>query len=472
MKRTAILSLLALFAGLAPAFAGEVLVPLASAENVDGAQYVTRVWVSNQGGAARRFTTRFIAMEADGTRVASSAKRTVPPGRTLLLTNVAPQGKAGMLWVSGAPQLSVAARVETFAQDGRRLAAAHQPVVSGLNLAAPEATLHLQGLARNAGIKTDLQVVNAAEEQARCTVQAYRANGSKIQQAVVLTMKPLSVRSFRDTFAMLGESEAANARIAVSCDHPFFAYAKVARTGGPELNFVTASAPLGPPLGESTILGSGYPDFDLEGAELEPGAIESVADDAVAPDGTVTLNAPGVFLKARRNASFKEYVLPFPQGVRYKRATIEFDLFVNKWQSGLFHSIAGLRRSHADRPRRVLYVGMILRGSKGFKSILDIGKDPRTGSGEIHKSATGPWREKTNFHVKLDYDIPANRVTLQAFRGGQLVHTLAGDLNNLDLSKSGQTVRLNFGAPKVADGAYFPPVGWIYSDLKATFRPF
>jgi hypothetical protein len=32
-------------------------------------------------------------------------------------------------------------------------------------------------------------------------------------------------------------------------------------------------------------------------------------------------------------------------------------------------------------------------------------------------------------------------------------------------------VRVDFGMAGVADGAYFPPIGWKYSNLKVTFEP-
>ena len=33
-------------------------------------------------------------------------------------------------------------------------------------------------------------------------------------------------------------------------------------------------------------------------------------------------------------------------------------------------------------------------------------------------------------------------------------------------------MRVDFGGTKVADGAYFPPVGWKYSNLKVKAEPF
>ena len=206
-------------------------------------------------------------------------------------------------------------------------------------------------------------------------------------------------------------------------------------------------------------------------AVTEPLEISSVLQQALQPDGTVEIAAPGQFLAAKRGASYKAFEVPLLPFVAYKSATVEFDLYFNKWQTPLFHGITSLRRT-GDRHTRVLYYGLILRGSNGYKSILDIGKDPRTGEGEILRSESGPWRPRTNYHIRMDYDLIARRVTLTVLKGGKVVQTLAGGINSLDLSTDGQRrVLLDFGQTGVADGAYFPPIGSIYSNLRATFVP-
>lgn len=458
-----------------PALAGDALIPIVSNQTVGDTLYTTKLWVTNQGGSARRFTTKYIAVEANGVQARPSAQISVAPRSTVLLTNLAPMGQAGMLIVSGAPQLVVSARLEAFGAGGA-LASANLQAVTGRQVSFADTTVVLQGLARRAdGLATSIHVANASEDAAACVLKAFRKNGQQIAQNMNITNKPLSLRSFADAFGTLGETELADARFTVSCNKPFYAFARVQKPGTAELEVVTPSATVGRAAALESLdtdlpQGDAYPDPDE--ATLAAAEAELVPAD-VAADGTLTMDVPGEFLRAKQGNSFKIYTLPLREGLEYGKAEIEYDLELGKWRTPLFHGIMGFKRSNPDRRQRVLYTGLILRGSSGFKTILDIGKDPRTGEGELVKSNTGPWRERTKYHLKFTYDTPARRVTLQVFRAGQLVQTLSGEINNRDLRDLGQgrRVTLDFGMTGVADGAYFPPLGWVYSNLKVKVTP-
>lgn len=468
MKHRVLFALLLTAALAAPLAAGELLIPLTAGVAADGTAYTTRVWITNTGDVAQRWTYSFIAPGADGTKAAAGRSITVAPGATVLATNLAPAGRSGMLLVNGAPQLLVTARLEAVGRDGSLRAATPGPLVGSLQTAQGEETLHLHGLQhRRGGQITDLYVINASRQPAQCGIGAFRADGSRIAAERQITLPPLSLHVFERALAHLGAAGVANARFAVSCDQAFYAYSRVYKPGSAELNIMTPSQAVD--LETAATAAAGYPV-----AEEAPSSvldIESVSEEAVAADGAVEFAVNGQFLNARRGRSYKAYDVPLQAGVAYKRATVEFDFYLNRWQTPLFHGITSLRRT-GDRRTRVLYYGLILRGSKGFKSILDIGKDPRTGEGEIHKSNTGPWRPRTNYHVRMDYDLEVRQVTLTVSRNGQVVQTMAGDINNLDLSTDSQrTVRLDFGQEKVGDGAYFPPLGSVFSNLRATFVP-
>jgi hypothetical protein len=224
------------------------------------------------------------------------------------------------------------------------------------------------------------------------------------------------------------------------------------------------------------------PVVDLDAIDDELARLEAAGDPsvriqtvqaheaAVAPNGAVTFEHPGTFLEPRAGDSYVAFDLPLRNNVRYRHATVEFDLYFDRWQSPLFHGIFSLRRT-GERRDRTLYVGLILRGSKGYKSILDVGINPRSRRGEIIRSDTGPWREQTLFHVRTDYDIPKRKVILQVFEDGQLVHVLSGRINSTDLSPRGRKVRVDFGGTGIAHSAYFPPYGSSYSDLSVRITP-
>jgi hypothetical protein len=242
-----IVSTLALAALLAaPLAAGELLLPLAAGSAADGTAYSTRIWITNPGTVTRRLTYTFIAPGADGTRATSGGSLAIPGGDTVLATNLAPAGRSGMLLLTGAPQLSVTPRLEATGPNGAVRAAAAGPLVSGLELAPAGGRLHLHGLShRQGGLITDLYVINASRQPTQCTVDAFRDTGTPIGTTLRFTLPPLSVRVTEKALATFGISAIDEARFAVSCDRAFYAWSRVAKPGGAELNVVTPAPALG-----------------------------------------------------------------------------------------------------------------------------------------------------------------------------------------------------------------------------------
>ena len=431
---SALIGMCALLAGAAPAVAGEVYVPFASTRSVDGTTYQTKVWVTNTSTAARQFTVRFISQSTDGTVGAGTGSPlTVPAGGTLLLGSVAPNGALGMVEISGAPQLVVNARINALSPTGGILSSANVPVVALGNAIKGQSTAHLQGLELTSrGTLSDFGIMNLSSAAAQCTIKAYRSNGSQINQTSVISLAPLSERHFENVLGVLGEISVSDARVEVSCNRQFFPYAAVYKPGGPETNFVT-------------------PSYALDG-DVVPGGGGAA--------GTVTFEVPGLFLHAKPGASFKQYDIPLVDGVRYRKATVEFDVFVDKFPNGIFAGVTSLRRND-----RTLFYGLVVRGDRA-KAILDMGVDD-----DIVSGSSGPWKAKSNYHLVFDYDTGTGDLVFKTFRNGTLVETLSGPLNHPDLERNGKVVRVDFGMTGVADGAYFPPIGWKYSNLKVVFEP-
>jgi hypothetical protein len=228
----------------APLAAGELIIPLTAGVAPDGTAYVTRVWITNTGTVERRWTSAFVAPGSDGTKAPSQAI-TVAPGSTVLATNLAPAGQSGLLFVSGAPQLLTTARQEAV-KNGALRAASAGPLVTGHELAPARGSLHLHGLSnKQGGLITDLSLVNAARQSTQCTVDAFRDNGSRIGAAIRLTLPPLSARVFEKALTAFGATDIDEARLAVSCDQPFYTYARVYKPSSGELNVVTPSQALG-----------------------------------------------------------------------------------------------------------------------------------------------------------------------------------------------------------------------------------
>lgn len=433
-RKSALLGLIALAASVAPAFAGEVYVPFASNRSVDGTTYQTKVWVTNTGTAARRFDVRFIGQNVDGTQGANTTTQlNVPGGGTLLLGSVAPSGSLGMVEVSGAPQLVVNARIDAIGQGGTILSTTNVPAIGAGNVIKGGSTAHIQGLElTNRGTLSDFGIVNLSNAAAQCTIKAWRSNGAQINQTSVVTLLPLSVRHFENVLGLLGEQSVSDTRAEVTCDKQFFPYALVFEPGGPETSFVTSSFAL---------------DSDL---------VSGVGNTA----GTVVFEVPGTYLDAKPGASFKQFDIPLVEGVLYKKATVEFDVYVNKFPNGIFAGVTALRRND-----RTLFYGLVVRGARS-KAILDMGVDD-----DVVQGNSGPWKERSNYRLVFEYDVPSSTLTFKTTRNGELVETLRGRINHFDLTKNGKLMRVDFGQTGVADGAYFPPIGWRYSNLKVTFEP-
>jgi hypothetical protein len=431
MRKTVLFGLIALFASLVPAFAGEVYVPFASNKLINGTFYRTKVWVTNTGTATQRCDVKFIEAEADGTKVTTTPTAVnVAGGATVVLSNVAPVGKNGLLELVGAAQLVVTSRLEVVGLDDSILGSTNVPVVGVGNVIGAKKTAEVQGLElTQRGTTTDFGIVNLNRSSTQCTVRGFRANNTQIAQTVVISLAPLSVRHFDQALSILGESVIADVRLEVTCDKQFFPYALVYKPGAAEAAFM-------------------LPSETLEG-DLVPGSGGPTS-------GSVVVNLPGVFLAAKQGASYKAVVVPLVNGVQYKKATMEFDLATGRYPAGLFSGITSMRRND-----KTLFFGMIVRGDRE-KTLLDLGV-----TDDIVQGPNGnPWKEHSNFHLWFEYNTQTRVLTFKAYRNGALVQTLTGHTNHNDLSLNGRVFSVDFGMTGIADGAYFPPVGWTYSNLK------
>src|SRR5262249_23604757 len=57
--------------------------------------------------------------------------------------------------------------------------------------------------------------------------------------------------------------------------------------------------------------------------------------------------------------SYRQYILNLQPGVKYHRITVDFDVYINRWQTSIFQAVAGLRRSD-----KTLYWGLLIRVDK------------------------------------------------------------------------------------------------------------
>jgi hypothetical protein len=444
--------LLALLAPLAPLAAGDLYVPLATNTALGAATYRTLLILTNTGEASADLSVTFLPSGADGTSgQIQPSPLSLPPGATLRLYNAVPAGARGMFEISGSPDVVVSARIEALAGNGNVLASTQVPVVSAVN--AHKAGEHTQilGLEHSAsGATSDFGLMNLSTQTAQCTIDGFRAKGGRIAPTTTVSLPPRSSRDFAGALAILGQTSIKDARFDVSCNQTFAPYALVFRSGGPE----------------TVILGAA--------ASLERDLVPVGGGGGGGNDGGVTFSLPGQFAIGN---NFAAYDLPLQDGVQYGHAHMEFDLYIDRWLpthplNPNFKNVASFRRSAKSRSDRLLYWGLILKGSDDFRSILDMGKAPGAEDGLTIKSGKGPWKPRSNYHLVFDYDAEARRITFEVYQGGQRLQRLEGPVVFTDIfNLPDKKVRVDFSSDGVGDGAYFPTLGWKYSNLVVKLTP-
>jgi hypothetical protein len=444
-----LLTLLVPRAPLAALAAGDAYIPLAPNLALGASTYRTLLIATNTGTAPATLAVTFLPSGVNGaTATLSPSSFPIPAGSTLRIYNAVPAGAQGMLMLSGPKEIVVSARIEGLAANGNLLASAEVPVVAGAGALAAGQHVELVGLEQSAsGAVTDFGLVNVGSATAHCTVQAARADASLLGGPVNLSLFPLSDALFSGALPRLGATSIKDSRFDVTCDQPFSTYALVYRSGGPE----TVA------LGPATRL-----DSDL------------VPDPPVPVDNSLHFDLRGQFANG---TTYAYYDLPLASGSSYAKAHIELDLFIDRWHPAFpnnpnYESVASFRRSANKRVDRVLYWGLILKGSGDFRTLLDLGLTPGSSEGTTLKSGRGPWQEQTLYHLVMDYDTVAGAVLFQAFQGGNLVQQMTGPINNSDIANlPNELVRVDFSSVGIGDGAYFPTTGWKYSNLSIQLIP-
>jgi len=269
-------------------------------------------------------------------------------------------------------------------------------------------------------------------------VRAAQLNGSPLGADATVSVPPVSERRFEDALATLGVTAISDARLAVSCDQSFYAFAEVLGSTSPSAVVIT-------------------PTLSLDSALAPPGTVP--------PSTSVIVERSGVFFTPVANASALDVPVPLVPGRAYRKATIDFDMTTVTF-SPVFDSIVGFLRPGTSRDDRTLYFGFNIRGGRG-RTFIDLGVPVL----EPAIKANYAWKQRAQYHIKIVYDVVAKNMVLQALQNGQVVHTAAGGIFNLDLSDQGTGVLLKFGLPGVSDFAYYPPLGWTFANLRAQIEP-
>lgn len=451
MKNRVHLAALALLLCLglaAPAFAGSVYVPLAADQTENGVRYQTQVWVTNEGATERRFDAYFVPTGTDGTERGGAVGQTttVPPNTTIQLSTVVGAGEAGMLEISGAPQIVVNARMVATV-NGVASLGTPMPVVSSENMFEADGMAHLQGWMRSSALRSDFGIVNLGHEPATCSIAVFRSNGSQIQSTAVISMPALGHRQFDDALGLLGVQSISAVRSTASCDQPFYVYLRTYNVNTGELFMTLPSEKL-----ESSIL-----TVPGEGPPPGPGP-------GTCGQGAECLTRSGVFFSPKPGDDYRRVTMNLPPG-SYSRIRFRLDIFVSGWtnpSSGL-HLAWWLANSGRH---------FNLYGFSGWKGPNRNAVLFRHGIG-IEASQKPKFEQNFVFHpgrtYKVDYDYnPAARYLSYKIldQSGNLLHEInhVPNVNRVHI-EPGETITADFSNKLGVNPIEPPSYGWKYQNL-------
>ena len=299
------------------------------------------------------------------------------------------------------------------------------PVVTNDNWFNADETAHLHNMARNGKGNANIEIMNLSPQSATCSIQLLRPKGSAFGDPIPVTVLALSHRVVKDPFEDV-VTTGGGLRAEVECDQPFYAY--------------------------GTFVSSNLANFRMHYPLSAPS--EPVGE-------TLNIVRNGVFFVPKAGDSALDLALPLVPEKAYRKVSIDFDVFVTKF-TPIYTGLVGMFHQGGQRFNRTLYFGTFVRGLRS-KTLVDLGS-PIV---EPALRVSSPWKQNTMHHVAITYDAEAATTRMLVTAGGKTVMDASGGAYNLDIAnRGGKPVRVAFGLPGVADGAYYPPINWRFQNLK------
>ena len=377
-------------------------------------------------GGTRRLDVTFIPSDVNGTTRSSTSAIVDNRNEKPDVFNVAPFiTGTGMLKLVNDPGPTVGSGT-LFLNKGETLVWA-MPIISSANWFQRDSTAFMQSLARTATGHSNVEIMNLSPATSACQLQLKRPEGTLLGAARSIPMLPLSHLVVEDPLlGAIAGATGAGLRAEVTCSEPFYAYA--------------------------TFVDPDYTKFRMLYPLNAPPA--PVVE-------TVSVDRNGTFFSPVAGRSEMGIDIPLVVGRRYRAATIDFDVNIHEF-TPLFTGLVGMFHTGGARFNKTLYFGTFVRGNRS-RTLVDLG----SAVVEPAMQANSSWKEGATHHVMIVFDTQAATMRMQVTRGGTLVLDRVISAYNLDLvDTGGKPVKLNFGLGGVADGAYFPPIGWKFSNLK------
>ncbi|HEX4965572.1 MAG TPA: hypothetical protein VF173_32480 [Thermoanaerobaculia bacterium] len=412
----------------APLQGAPVWVPIVNPQGAGGQTLATRLWISNQAGETRPYSSTFRQAASDVTE--PTTEGTVPAARAVYFDKASAQGETGLLEIDAAQELNVDAWIQT--RHGKLTFTTRVPVISDQNLVEAGATTFLNGLDRNLA---KIGVVNLGAEATRCDVDFLRADGSFAGEGATLDLAAGSMQHLEDALPM---DEAVSAQ--VSCGQAFYAYGVAVNARTSEVSFAT-------------------PETEM--------ALAAKPKATVSPKGTVVFNAPGVFHKASPQKEKAILQIPVPQALALRQMTIDWDVTPGPWSSknpAGCHAMIWLYRGkfRSNTVANVNFYGPKKNFLKNNQN-LDLPKGANT-------NASGGMNLEQGkvYHLHYVYDAVAESVVVTVTQNGRVMRTMKmpGTAANHTLTVPASGLVSEFGHYSFQSGPEVATWGWSYSNLR------
>lgn len=460
MKRMLVCSALALALCTVPAFAGTVYVPLLAGSGIDGAEYVTRVWLTNEGNGPQKVQTLVIPMGADGTEGRDKGPKpdetTVRAGETAVLEIA---GQAGLLEItstgSAQGKLAINAEFRNTSLNGADVTHSIPPVLTSANIAEGGKSLTLQGLRRTEdGIFTNLGLVNLGHAETQCTVRVFRSGGAQIAGTALLNLSALTQVDFPDALNILGEAHIRDVYARISCDEPFYAYLTLYERSTGESLFIRPSA--------------------TDDSSLAPPGV-----DVPTVPGAVLFTQNGVFHAPNPAEPSKIYNIAVPNDRTFSNVVVDFDFYHGGWYGrdpGGLHSLVWLHRGACCWPKWPRNITVFANAFGPNKNQLKMISNMDLPQYEKSRGEAGSALQPgQTYHVHFEYATKQGVAFLEISQNGKQVGrmTMPTTVNHLRADDS-QAWMIYFGHEDEyfsGHGAERPSYGWKYQNLRVEFLP-
>jgi hypothetical protein len=349
---------------------------------------------------------------------------TSQPNPLLQLTPITPTSGGGMVILEPVPGLST---VEvSFELDESPIRTAWKlPLLGPDDFFAANSTVWVQNLIKATDAASNLQIFNPGNLAATCTASVLRPKGTVIEERSNITVPAQGVVAITDILRKVAAVPSAGINVAVSCNAPFYA------------------------------LGS-YPATNRWDTAVEYPITTKPANYT----SEVLDHRPGVFFHVTQGNSDLKIPVDLDPSVNYHVLTIDFDAAVADPNTFVvFRNIIGMFRHGGRRFDKTLYFGSFDNFGKQ-KYVIDVG----TPFIETTLKRSIQLLGGRNYHFTITVNNDQQSIHYVITNGGGTVMDVLGGLYNNFNVVDGNAPIIEMGLTGIADNAYFPPIGWKFSN--------